>query len=193
MFTPEKARKSLPLLLEGNLPHRRARRRSGETPPLRLTSAPPDPLTPPPVAAPAKDIEAAFQRDGEELRSASGRWRSDDANPPACVSPCLCSSACPPGRPAALKVGPRPPLEALGRVASRRPWGPQVTAVLCPPAGGQRQRPASNRQPHLDRQQQQHGGVLRHRGGAGGAPPGAGAAPPGSGTERRTVASPLAG
>ncbi|CAG02110.1 unnamed protein product [Tetraodon nigroviridis] len=114
MFTPEKARKSLPLLLEGNLPHRRARRRS----------------------APAKDIEAAFQRDGEELRSASGRWRSDDANPPACVSPCLCSSACPPGRPAALKVGPRPPLEALGRVASRRPWGPQVTC--CPVSSSRR-------------------------------------------------------
>ncbi|XP_072312735.1 pleckstrin homology domain-containing family G member 2 [Eucyclogobius newberryi] len=37
-FTPEKSRKSLPLLLEGNLPHRRSRRRS----------------------APAKDIEAAF-------------------------------------------------------------------------------------------------------------------------------------
>ncbi|KAK7881938.1 hypothetical protein WMY93_028112 [Mugilogobius chulae] len=38
-FTPEKSRKGLPLLLEGNLPHRRSRRQS----------------------APAKDIEAAFQ------------------------------------------------------------------------------------------------------------------------------------
>lgn len=38
MFTPEKSRKSLPLLLEGNLPFRRSRRQS----------------------APAKDIEAAF-------------------------------------------------------------------------------------------------------------------------------------
>lgn len=31
-FTPEKSRKSLPLLLEGNLPGRRARRQSGEVP-----------------------------------------------------------------------------------------------------------------------------------------------------------------
>ncbi|XP_045929333.1 mucin-17 isoform X3 [Micropterus dolomieu] len=38
MYTPEKSRKSLPLLLEGNLPYRRTRRQS----------------------APAKDIEAAF-------------------------------------------------------------------------------------------------------------------------------------
>ncbi|KAK3531663.1 hypothetical protein QTP70_025893 [Hemibagrus guttatus] len=40
IYTPEKARKSLPLLLEGNLPYRRGRRQS----------------------APAKDIEAAFQQ-----------------------------------------------------------------------------------------------------------------------------------
>lgn len=30
MYTPEKSRKSLPLLLDGNLPYRRARRQSGE-------------------------------------------------------------------------------------------------------------------------------------------------------------------
>ncbi|XP_036392479.1 pleckstrin homology domain-containing family G member 3-like [Megalops cyprinoides] len=40
IYTPEKAKKSLPLLLEGNLPYRRGRRQS----------------------APAKDIEAAFQQ-----------------------------------------------------------------------------------------------------------------------------------
>ncbi|KAI1893326.1 hypothetical protein AGOR_G00122570 [Albula goreensis] len=43
IYTPEKAKKSLPLLLEGNLPYRRGRRQS----------------------APAKDIEAAFQQSGE--------------------------------------------------------------------------------------------------------------------------------
>ncbi|XP_054868247.1 pleckstrin homology domain-containing family G member 2 isoform X2 [Amphiprion ocellaris] len=43
MFTPEKSRKSLPLLLDGNLPYRRSRRQS----------------------APAKDIEAAFHPSGE--------------------------------------------------------------------------------------------------------------------------------
>ncbi|XP_078785921.1 pleckstrin homology domain-containing family G member 3 isoform X1 [Oryzias latipes] len=43
LYTPEKSRKSLPLLLEGNLPCRRTRRQS----------------------APAKDIEAAFQSNGE--------------------------------------------------------------------------------------------------------------------------------
>ncbi|CAJ1066262.1 uncharacterized protein plekhg2 isoform X3 [Xyrichtys novacula] len=43
MYTPEKSRKSLPLLLEGNLPYRRTRRQS----------------------APAKDIEAAFHPNGE--------------------------------------------------------------------------------------------------------------------------------
>ncbi|KAF7650690.1 hypothetical protein LDENG_00121720 [Lucifuga dentata] len=42
MYTPEKSRKSLPLLLEGNLPYRRTRRQS----------------------APAKDIEAAFCPNG---------------------------------------------------------------------------------------------------------------------------------
>lgn len=31
MYTPEKSRRSLPLLLEGNLPYRRARRQSGQT------------------------------------------------------------------------------------------------------------------------------------------------------------------
>ncbi|XP_029284307.1 mucin-17-like [Cottoperca gobio] len=41
-YTPEKSRKSLPLLLDGNLPYRRSRRRS----------------------APAKDIEAAFHPNG---------------------------------------------------------------------------------------------------------------------------------
>ncbi|XP_078103296.1 pleckstrin homology domain-containing family G member 2 isoform X2 [Sander vitreus] len=42
LYTPEKSRKSLPLLLEGNLPYRRTRRQS----------------------APAKDIEAAFHPNG---------------------------------------------------------------------------------------------------------------------------------
>lgn len=42
MYTPEKSRKSLPLLLDGNLPNRRARRQSGEVPPV------PRPLCPPP-------------------------------------------------------------------------------------------------------------------------------------------------
>uniref|UniRef100_A0A9J7X7X0 Pleckstrin homology domain containing, family G (with RhoGef domain) member 2 n=1 Tax=Cyprinus carpio carpio TaxID=630221 RepID=A0A9J7X7X0_CYPCA len=42
IYTPEKAKKSLPLLLEGNLPYKRGRRQS----------------------APAKDIEAAFQQNG---------------------------------------------------------------------------------------------------------------------------------
>lgn len=32
MYTPEKSRKSLPLLLDGNLPNRRARRQSGDVP-----------------------------------------------------------------------------------------------------------------------------------------------------------------
>ncbi|XP_049431748.1 pleckstrin homology domain-containing family G member 3 isoform X1 [Epinephelus fuscoguttatus] len=45
MYTPEKSRKSLPLLLEGNLPYRRTRRQS----------------------APAKDIEAAFHPNGENV------------------------------------------------------------------------------------------------------------------------------
>uniref|UniRef100_A0A8C2FKM0 Pleckstrin homology domain containing, family G (with RhoGef domain) member 2 n=1 Tax=Cyprinus carpio TaxID=7962 RepID=A0A8C2FKM0_CYPCA len=44
IYTPEKAKKSLPLLLEGNLPYKRGRRQS----------------------APAKDIEAAFQQSGDE-------------------------------------------------------------------------------------------------------------------------------
>ncbi|KAL6471102.1 hypothetical protein MHYP_G00197520 [Metynnis hypsauchen] len=43
IYTPEKARKSLPLLLEGNMTYRRGRR----------------------LSAPAKDIEAAFQQSGE--------------------------------------------------------------------------------------------------------------------------------
>uniref|UniRef100_UPI0037E83308 pleckstrin homology domain-containing family G member 2 isoform X1 n=2 Tax=Semicossyphus pulcher TaxID=241346 RepID=UPI0037E83308 len=47
MYTPEKSRKSLPLLLEGNLPYRRTRRQS----------------------APAKDIEAAFHPNGENVHS----------------------------------------------------------------------------------------------------------------------------
>nr|XP_057935580.1 pleckstrin homology domain-containing family G member 3 isoform X2 [Doryrhamphus excisus] len=45
MYTPEKSRKGLPLLLEGNLPYRRSRRQS----------------------APAKDIEAAFHPHGEQV------------------------------------------------------------------------------------------------------------------------------
>ncbi|XP_061828259.1 pleckstrin homology domain-containing family G member 3 [Nerophis lumbriciformis] len=44
-YTPEKNRKGLPLLLEGNLPYRRTRRQS----------------------APAKDIEAAFHPHGEQV------------------------------------------------------------------------------------------------------------------------------
>uniref|UniRef100_A0A671LBE2 Serine/arginine repetitive matrix protein 2-like n=1 Tax=Sinocyclocheilus anshuiensis TaxID=1608454 RepID=A0A671LBE2_9TELE len=44
IYTPEKAKKSLPLLLEGNLPYKRGRRQS----------------------APAKDLEAAFQQSGDE-------------------------------------------------------------------------------------------------------------------------------
>ncbi|XP_077962040.1 pleckstrin homology domain-containing family G member 2 isoform X3 [Gasterosteus aculeatus] len=47
LYTPEKSRKSLPLLLEGNLPCRRTRRQS----------------------APAKDIEAAFSPQGENHHS----------------------------------------------------------------------------------------------------------------------------
>ncbi|KAJ8280703.1 hypothetical protein GJAV_G00057950 [Gymnothorax javanicus] len=43
IYSPEKAKKSLPLLMEGNLPYRRGRRQS----------------------APAKDIEAVFQPSGE--------------------------------------------------------------------------------------------------------------------------------
>ncbi|XP_054649445.1 pleckstrin homology domain-containing family G member 3 isoform X2 [Dunckerocampus dactyliophorus] len=48
-YTPEKSRKGLPLLLEGNLPYRRTRRQS----------------------APAKDIEAAFHPHGEQILSIS--------------------------------------------------------------------------------------------------------------------------
>uniref|UniRef100_A0A672LH67 Uncharacterized LOC107586265 n=1 Tax=Sinocyclocheilus grahami TaxID=75366 RepID=A0A672LH67_SINGR len=44
IYTPEKAKKSLPLLLEGSLPYKRGRRQS----------------------APAKDIEVAFQQSGDE-------------------------------------------------------------------------------------------------------------------------------
>uniref|UniRef100_A0A3B4C0H4 Pleckstrin homology domain containing, family G (with RhoGef domain) member 2 n=1 Tax=Pygocentrus nattereri TaxID=42514 RepID=A0A3B4C0H4_PYGNA len=44
IYTPEKAKKSLPLLLEGNMTYRRGRR----------------------LSAPAKDIEAAFQQSGDE-------------------------------------------------------------------------------------------------------------------------------
>ncbi|KAF1393358.1 hypothetical protein PFLUV_G00014640 [Perca fluviatilis] len=47
LYTPEKSRKSLPLLLEGNLPYRRTRRQS----------------------APAKDIEAAFHPTGMLFQS----------------------------------------------------------------------------------------------------------------------------
>ncbi|XP_060903243.1 pleckstrin homology domain-containing family G member 3 isoform X2 [Labrus mixtus] len=46
MYTPEKSRKSLPLLLEGNLPYRRTRRQS----------------------APAKDIEAVFHPNALKVR-----------------------------------------------------------------------------------------------------------------------------
>ncbi|XP_046718873.1 uncharacterized protein plekhg2 isoform X1 [Silurus meridionalis] len=49
IYTPEKAKKSLPLLLEGNLPYRRGRRQS----------------------APAKDIEAVFQQGVTSLKAGS--------------------------------------------------------------------------------------------------------------------------
>lgn len=50
IYTPEKAKKSLPMLLEGNLPYKRGRRQS----------------------APAKDIEAAFQQSGPLKSSQAG-------------------------------------------------------------------------------------------------------------------------
>ncbi|KAM7412502.1 hypothetical protein PAMA_020062 [Pampus argenteus] len=50
MFTPEKSRKSLPLLLDGNLPYRRTRRQS----------------------APAKDIEAAFHANALKQAGSEG-------------------------------------------------------------------------------------------------------------------------
>ncbi|XP_043114715.1 uncharacterized protein plekhg2 isoform X2 [Puntigrus tetrazona] len=50
IYTPEKAKKSLPLLLEGNLPYKRGRRQS----------------------APAKDIEAAFQQSGSLKAGSEG-------------------------------------------------------------------------------------------------------------------------
>nr|XP_694345.6 pleckstrin homology domain-containing family G member 2 [Danio rerio] len=50
IYTPEKAKKSLPMLLEGNLPYKRGRRQS----------------------APAKDIEAAFQQSGSLKSSQAG-------------------------------------------------------------------------------------------------------------------------
>ncbi|XP_039526769.1 mucin-4 isoform X2 [Pimephales promelas] len=50
IYTPEKARKCLPLLLEGNLPYKRGRRQS----------------------APAKDIEAAFQQSGSLKAGSEG-------------------------------------------------------------------------------------------------------------------------
>lgn len=42
MYTPEKSRKSLPLLLDGNLPNRRARRQSGNVPLVPWPLCPPD-------------------------------------------------------------------------------------------------------------------------------------------------------
>nr|XP_054598312.1 pleckstrin homology domain-containing family G member 3 [Nothobranchius furzeri]XP_054598313.1 pleckstrin homology domain-containing family G member 3 [Nothobranchius furzeri]XP_054598314.1 pleckstrin homology domain-containing family G member 3 [Nothobranchius furzeri] len=54
LYMPEKSRKSLPLLLEGNLPYRRTRRQS----------------------APAKDIEAAFQPAGERSYSFQQKFHS---------------------------------------------------------------------------------------------------------------------
>lgn len=125
------------------------------------------------VAAPAKDIEAAFQGDGEKLQASSSRFH--DAN----LSPWPCSLACPPGGPAALQVGPRPSNVPDASVVS-----PKINVLVrsdVVAAGGQRRRPVSNKQPHLD-WKQQHAGVVGHRGGAAGTRPGAGAAKPGRGT-----------
>lgn len=136
MYTPEKSRKSRPPLLEGHLPPRRARRQSGEPLLLQLTSA--TSVTSARaqklaccVAAPAKDIEAAFQRHGEQLHTSFGcAGASHDAKRP-CLSPCLCSSAGPPGGPAALKVGPGSGLQALWSVGT-----PQLNSDVLA-AGGQ--------------------------------------------------------
>lgn len=70
MYTPEKSRKSLPLLLEGNLPFRRSRRRS----------------------APAKDIEAAFHPNALKQADSDGELRRADSLGSAGSSSTLASS-----------------------------------------------------------------------------------------------------
>ncbi|XP_067451674.1 serine-rich adhesin for platelets isoform X2 [Thunnus thynnus] len=70
MYTPEKSRRGLPLLLEGNLPHRRTRRQS----------------------APAKDIEAAFHPNGEQQAGSEGELCQADSLGSAGSSSTLASS-----------------------------------------------------------------------------------------------------
>ncbi|XP_076591878.1 uncharacterized protein plekhg2 isoform X2 [Chaetodon auriga] len=70
MYTPEKSRKSLPLLLEGNLPYKRTRRQS----------------------APAKDIEAAFHPNGEKQAGSEGELCQADGLGSAGSSSTLASS-----------------------------------------------------------------------------------------------------
>uniref|UniRef100_A0A8C8A026 Pleckstrin homology domain containing, family G (with RhoGef domain) member 2 n=1 Tax=Oryzias sinensis TaxID=183150 RepID=A0A8C8A026_9TELE len=65
IYTPEKSRKSLPLLLEGNLPCRRTRRQSGDLTAFRQNSGPTEenedeedfsPLSPPPTLSITEEI-----------------------------------------------------------------------------------------------------------------------------------------
>ncbi|XP_024133068.1 serine/arginine repetitive matrix protein 2 isoform X3 [Oryzias melastigma] len=70
LYTPEKSRKSLPLLLEGNLPCRRTRRQS----------------------APAKDIEAAFQSNALTQAGSEGELHHTDGLGSAGSSSTLASS-----------------------------------------------------------------------------------------------------
>nr|XP_033486481.1 mucin-12 isoform X4 [Epinephelus lanceolatus] len=70
MYTPEKSRKSLPLLLEGNLPYRRTRRQS----------------------APAKDIEAAFHPNALKQAGSEGELCQTDSLGSAGSSSTLASS-----------------------------------------------------------------------------------------------------
>ncbi|XP_029374353.1 uncharacterized protein plekhg2 isoform X2 [Echeneis naucrates] len=70
MYTPEKSRKSLPLLLEGNLPYRRTRRQS----------------------APAKDIEAAFNPNALMQAGSEGELCQADSLGSAGSSSTLASS-----------------------------------------------------------------------------------------------------
>ncbi|TDH15412.1 hypothetical protein EPR50_G00031250 [Perca flavescens] len=70
LYTPEKSRKSLPLLLEGNLPYRRTRRQS----------------------APAKDIEAAFHPNALKQAGSEGELCQADSLGSAGSSSTLASS-----------------------------------------------------------------------------------------------------
>nr|XP_020478353.1 mucin-17-like isoform X2 [Monopterus albus] len=70
MYTPERSRKSLPLLLEGNLPYRRTRRQS----------------------APAKDIEAAFHPNALKQAGSEGELCPTDSLGSAGSSSTLASS-----------------------------------------------------------------------------------------------------